>query len=176
MHSVAVRMPVYGLLDNIRSVWNVGSMFRTADAVGLEGLYLSGMTATPPRRDMEKTALGATLTVPWAYWEDPLAAVRQLQDRGIPIVALEQTNRAESYLDFTFPFPHCFVVGHEVEGVSQDVLAQVDSVVEIPMAGIKKSLNVSVSFGILAYEIRRQWFATSQEYTQTQFANERSRS
>jgi len=176
MITEAVRMPVFGLLDNIRSVWNVGSMFRTADAVGLEGLYLSGMTATPPRRDMEKTALGATLTVPWDYWENPVEAIGQLQDRGISIVALEQTADAVSYLDFTFPFPHCFVVGHEVEGVSEDVLSRVESVVQIPMAGLKKSLNVSVSFGILAYEIRRQWFATLLESAQTPFINERSQS
>ncbi len=155
----SLRTPVFGLLDNIRSVWNVGSMFRTADAVQLAGLFLCGLTATPPRQDMEKTALGATLTVPWDYWENPADAVHHLRDRGVTIVALEQTTNAVSYLAYDFPFPHCFVVGHEVHGVSPEVVALADGAVEIPMAGVKKSLNVAVSFGVLAFEVRRQWLA-----------------
>ncbi len=147
---------LYALLDNVRSVWNVGSMFRTADAVCLDGLYLCGMTATPPRPDIEKTALGATLTMPWDYWPDPAAAVRHLQSRGVTVVALEQTDQARPFDSVAFPEPLCFVVGHEVDGVSPEVLRQVDAVVEIPMAGQKKSLNVAVSFGVLAYEIRRR--------------------
>jgi tRNA G18 (ribose-2'-O)-methylase SpoU len=149
--------PVFGLLDSIRSVWNVGSMFRTADAVRLAGLFLSGMTATPPRADMEKTALGATLTVPWDYWENPVDVVRQLRDRGVAIVVLEQTPDAVPYHEYDYEFPLCFVVGHEVHGVSSELLALADTVVEIPMAGTKKSLNVAVSFGVMAFEIRRQW-------------------
>ena len=156
-------MPVCGLLDNIRSVWNVGSMFRSADAVGLSGLYLCGMTSTPPRHDMEKTALGATLTVGWDYWENPVAAVHQLHEHGTIVIALEQTATAVSYQELAFPFPCCFVVGHEVDGVSDAVLDAVDGCVEIPMAGHKKSLNAAVSFGVLAYEIRRQWLAHIQE-------------
>jgi tRNA G18 (ribose-2'-O)-methylase SpoU len=158
----AGKTPAFALLDNIRSVWNVGSIFRTADAVSLAGLYLSGVTATPPRRDMEKTALGATLTVPWDYWENPVDAVIFLQEHGIEVIALEQTSAAVSYDRFTFPFPHCFVVGHEVKGVSPEVLARVDAVVDIPMAGMKQSLNVAVSFGVLAFEIRHQWLARSE--------------
>ena len=151
------RLPVYGLLDNIRSAWNVGSMFRTADAVGLGGLFLCGMTATPPRPDIEKTALGATLNVPWDYWSDSTAAARRIKESGIALVALEQTERASAWDDFAYPFPHCFVVGHEVSGVRPEILDLADHVVEIPMAGIKHSLNVAVSFGILAYVIRRKW-------------------
>lgn len=151
------RMPVFAILDNIRSVWNVGSMFRTADSVALGGLYLCGMTATPPRPDIEKTALGATQSVPWDYWDDAVAAAAHLKQRGIPLVALEQTGRSEHWTDFDFPFPHCFVVGHEVRGVSQEMLDLVDHVVEIPMAGMKQSLNVAVSFGVLAFEIRRRY-------------------
>lgn len=151
------RMPVYGLLDNIRSVWNVGSMFRTADAVGLGGLYLCGMTATPPRPDIEKTALGATRTVPWDYWQDSLAAVRHLREGGLPLVALERTARAVDWEDFDYPFPHCFVVGHEVQGVRPEILELADHVVQIPMAGVKHSLNVAVSFGVLAFTLRRRW-------------------
>ena len=153
------RMPSYALLDNIRSVWNVGSMFRTADAVGLGGLYLTGMTATPPRRDMEKTALGATLTVPWDYWSDAAEAATRVKESGLTLIALEQTPDAVPWDDFSFPFPHCFVVGHEVHGVQPSILHLADSVVEIPMAGMKHSLNVAVSFGILAFRVRQLWLA-----------------
>jgi tRNA G18 (ribose-2'-O)-methylase SpoU len=153
----AGRLPVYALLDNIRSVWNVGAMFRTADAVALGGLYLAGMTATPPRADMEKTALGATRTVPWDYWPEASAAVRHLQAVGTRVVVLERTPAACDWRRFTYRFPLCFVVGHEVRGVSAKVLDLADAVVEIPMAGAKTSLNVAVSFGLLAFEIRRQW-------------------
>ena len=154
--AAAGRLPVYALLDNVRSAWNVGSMFRTADAAGLGGLYLAGMTATPPRPDLEKTALGATRTVPWDYWREPAAAVRHVQEAGLRVVALEQTDRAVDWLEFDYAFPLCFVVGHEVDGVSPGVLALADAVVEIPMAGAKDSLNVAVSFGLLAFELRRR--------------------
>lgn len=151
------RLPLYGMLDNVRSVWNVGSMFRTADAAGLGGLYLTGMTATPPRKDMEKTALGATLTVPWDYWKDSAEAATEIRRRGLPLIVLEQTDRSVDWETFDFPFPHCFVVGHEVKGVRPEIIEQADHVVEIPMFGAKQSLNVAVSFGILAYQIRRCW-------------------
>ncbi len=151
------RLPSYALLDNIRSVWNVGSMFRTADAVGLGGLFLTGMTATPPRKDIEKTALGATLTVPWDYWQNSVDAARNIKDQGIALVALEQTSRSVDWQEFQFPFPHCFIVGHEVSGVKSEILELADYAVEIPMAGTKQSLNVAVSFGILAYQVRQRW-------------------
>lgn len=150
-------MDAFGLLDNVRSVWNVGSMFRTADAVQLGGLYLAGMTATPPRPDMEKTALGATRTVPWDYWDDPVAAVRALRERGVQVVALEQVPGAVDWRAYPYAFPLCFVVGHEVRGVAPALLDLADAAVEIPMAGTKQSLNVAVSFGLLAFEIRRHW-------------------
>ena len=159
--AAAGRRPFYGLLDDVRSVWNVGSMFRTADAVRLGGLYLCGLTATPPRPDMEKTALGATLTVPWDYWENAADAVRHLQARGVAVLALEQAPGAVPLDDCRFPFPLCFVVGHEKRGVSPEVLALADGVVEIPMAGAKQSLNVAVSFGVLAFAVQRRWLARS---------------
>jgi tRNA G18 (ribose-2'-O)-methylase SpoU len=153
------RAPFYALLDDVRSVWNVGSMFRTADADGLGGLYLCGLTATPPRADMEKTALGATLTVPWDYWPRAEAAVAALRTRRITIVALEQSAGARPFDGTVYTFPVCFVVGHEVRGVTPAVLALADDCVEIPMDGGKQSLNVAVSFGVMAYELRRQWLA-----------------
>ncbi len=159
--SLGDRLPVFAILDNIRSVWNVGSIFRTADSVALGGLYLCGMTATPPRPDIEKTALGATKSVPWDYWSDSVAAARHLKDQGLPLIALEQTERSVSWDSFDFPFPHCFIVGHEVNGVDEELLDLVDHVVEIPMAGVKHSLNVAVSFGVLAFEIRRRYLQTS---------------
>jgi len=135
----------------------VGSMFRTADAVALGGLCLCGMTATPPRPDIEKTALGATLSVPWNYWQDSLDAVQDLKKRGLAVVVLEQTPAAVDWDDFKCPFPSVFVVGHEVQGVRPEIIELADHVVEIPMAGTKQSLNVAVSFGVLSYAIRRQW-------------------
>lgn len=150
-------LPAWGLLDNVRSAWNVGSMFRTADAAGLAGLYLGGVTATPPRPDMEKTALGATQTVPWDYWTDTAACARALRASGLSLVVLEQAPGAVGWEAVPLPFPHCFVVGHEVHGVSPGLLELADLVVEIPMFGAKHSLNVAVSFGLLAYEARRQW-------------------
>ena len=106
---------------------------------------------------MEKTALGATLSVPWDYWSDAAAAARRVKEAGLSLIALEQSPRSRSWDDFRFPFPHCFVVGHEVNGVSDKVLTLADHVVEIPMMGMKHSLNVAVSFGVLAFEVRRQW-------------------
>jgi len=151
------RAPVWALLDNVRSVFNVGSIFRTADAAGLSGLYLAGMTATPPRPDMEKTALGATETVPWDYWRDPAACVRELRGRGVVVAAVEQTDGALDLETWRMPFPCCFVMGHEVSGVSPAVLEAADVHVEIPMHGAKRSLNVAVSFGVVAFTARRRW-------------------
>lgn len=154
-----LRLPIFAILDNIRSAGNVGSIFRTSDAVNLAGLYLCGMTSTPPRPDIEKTALGATQTVPWAYFKDTVDAIRKMQIRGLKVYALEQTERSLPLDDFRCEFPACFVVGHEVSGVGDPALAAVDGHVEIPMHGTKKSLNVAVSFGVLAYELRRQFNA-----------------
>lgn len=145
---------IYALLDGIRSAWNVGSMFRTADAAGLAGLYLCGVTPTPPRPDLEKTALGASLTVPWTYWDDSTAAVHHLHAQGIQVVALELTPSARPYDRLAYRSPVCFVVGHELRGVRPEVLALADDTVAIPMWGIKHSLNVAVSFGIMAYGVR----------------------
>ncbi len=138
---------IYALLDGIRSAWNVGSMFRT-------GLYLCGVTPTPPRPDIEKTALGASLTVPWDYWDDAAAAVRHLQAQGVQVVALELTPAAQPYDRFAYRLPVCFVVGHEVRGVQPEVLALAEATVAIPMWGLKHSLNVAVSFGVMAYGVR----------------------
>jgi len=139
------------------------SMFRTADAVALGGLILCGMTATPPRADMEKTALGATLSVPWNYQPDSVTALQDLKSNGLKIIALEQSPRAVAWGDFACPFPHVFVVGHEVKGVQSEIMDLADLTVEIPMAGIKDSLNVAVSFGVMAFAVRSRWLARLQK-------------
>ena len=151
------RCPVYALLDNIRSAWNVGSMFRTADAAGLAGLYLCGITATPPRPDLEKTALGAQRTVPWDYWPRTEDALRHLRGQGVVLVALECAPDAISLDEAGTGYPLCFVVGNEVDGISDAMRALCDHTAMIPMHGAKESLNVAVSFGLMAYESRRSW-------------------
>lgn len=152
-----LRCPVYALLDNIRSAHNVGSMFRTADAAGLAGLFLCGITATPPRADLEKTALGAQRSVPWDYWPSTEAAVRALDQRGFTLVALECAPDAVVYDAPVAGYPVCFVVGNEVDGVSPQIQSLCHRTAMIPMHGAKESLNVSVSFGVMAYAMRASW-------------------
>ncbi|MHC5040657.1 MAG: RNA methyltransferase [Planctomycetota bacterium] len=147
--------PIYGLLDNVRSLWNVGSIFRTSDAAGVRKLYLCGMTGHPPRPEIAKTALGAENTVPWEFVKDPAKAVIRLRELGVRIVALETSGTAVPFDRHEYRFPLCLVVGHEVEGVSRTVLSMVDDTVAIPMFGEKTSLNVSVAYGIAMFEILR---------------------
>jgi tRNA G18 (ribose-2'-O)-methylase SpoU len=150
-------MPVVALLDNIRSMFNVGSMFRTADGVWLEEIILCGYTAIPPRHEIAKTALGAEYSVPWRNAPKGVEAVRALQRRGYTAVALEHTTRSHSHVQLEFPFPMVFVVGNEGVGIQDEIVSACDMAVEIPQYGMKSSLNVAVAFGIMAYELRRQW-------------------
>ncbi len=147
------RMPIYALIEDIRSMHNVGSIFRTSDGVRLSKLFLSGYTARPPRKEIDKTALGATDSVPWEYKKNPISTIHSIKKQGIKIVALEHTSRSIAYTDYTYEFPICLVLGNEVDGVSQEVLSLADAAIEIPMYGIKQSLNVSVAFGIVIYHI-----------------------
>ena len=116
-------------------------------------MFLSGYTARPPRKEIDKTALGATDSVPWEYSNDPVMVVKKLKKQGVKIVALEHTSKSISYCDYQYDFPMCLVVGNEVDGVSQEILSLSDAAVEIPMHGIKQSLNVSVAYGIVIYHI-----------------------
>ena len=147
------RMPIYALAEDIRSMHNVGSLFRTSDGVRLSKLLLSGYTARPLRKEIDKTALGATDSVPWEYYKDPVEAVQKLKKQNVKIVALEHTSESVSYADYRYEFPVCLVVGNEVDGVSQEVISLADAAIEIPMHGIKQSLNVSVAYGIVIYHI-----------------------
>ena len=157
------RMPVVAMLDNIRSMWNVGSMFRSADGAWLEEMVMAGYTATPPRHEIAKTALGSEYSVPWRQVTDPVMAIRALQKRGYQAVVLEHTTRSRRYTDLEFQFPMVFVVGNEGVGVRDEVASACDLAVEIPQFGMKSSLNVAVAFGIMVYEIRRQWTAYQRE-------------
>ncbi len=151
------RFPIYALLDNIRSLYNVGSIFRTADAVRLNRLFLCGITGHPPRKEIDKTALGAVETVPWEYTPDPLPVIRKLKKEGVKIVLLEQTSQSQPYYEVNFPFPVCLVVGNEVFGIREEIISEADLAVDIPMYGSKHSLNVTIAFGIVVYEILLQY-------------------
>jgi len=151
------RMPVVALLDNIRSMFNVGSMFRTADGAWLEEIIISGYTASPPRKEIAKTALGAEYSVPWRSIPDPVDAVLALKQRGYTAVALEHTTRSRSYTDVEYDFPMVFVVGNEGVGIQDRIVQVCDYAVELPQHGMKSSMNVAVAFGIMLYELRRQW-------------------
>lgn len=150
------RFPIYGLLDNIRSLYNVGSIFRTADGARLTKLFLCGFTPHPPRKEIEKTALGATTTVPWEYHEDPLPVIKNLKSLGVRICALEHTDKSLPYYSLKKGnFPLCIIVGNEITGVSKDILTHSDTAIDIPMFGMKQSLNAATAFGIVIFDCVR---------------------
>ncbi|MBN1479861.1 TrmH family RNA methyltransferase [candidate division KSB1 bacterium] len=151
------RHPFVVLADNIRSVHNVGAIFRTADAVLLEHLFLCGITATPPRDEIRKTSLGAEESVPWTHAQDAREIIQTLRQRGYQIVSLEHTNKSCDYRMAPFHFPLCLIIGNEYLGIQNHLVELSDLAIEIPMFGIKHSLNVSVAFGIVAYKILSCW-------------------
>ena len=144
---------IHLLAHNIRSLWNVGSLFRTCDGFGVEKLYLSGYTATPPRREITKTALGAEKFISWEHIEDPLKCMHHLKSEGFSIVALEQDPQAIALSTFEAPEKLCLIIGHEVSGVPEVLLDHCDAIVEIPMHGQKESLNVAVAAGVALYAL-----------------------
>lgn len=148
----ANRHPIIVLLDNIRSLYNVGSIFRTCDAANVEKLILTGYTPHPPRKEISKTALGAEESVPWEYFKSPVEAVATLKNAGVTICAVEQTDESVPYASLTDQhFPICLIVGNEISGVSDELIALADMAIEIPMHGVKHSLNVAVAAGIAIY-------------------------
>ena len=154
----ALKIQVCIVLDNVRSLHNVGSAFRTADAFRIERIYLTGITGTPPHREIQKTALGATESVDWEYAEKPEAVVTKLKAQGYKIVVIEQTTESLPLQLFT-PAPstnYCLVFGNEIHGVSEGVIAEADLALEIPQAGTKHSLNISVCLGIVVWEVFRK--------------------
>ncbi|HKL37786.1 MAG TPA: RNA methyltransferase [Bacteroidales bacterium] len=147
------KFPVYLVLDNVRSLNNVGSAFRTADAFLVEGIGLCGITACPPNRDIHKTALGATDSVEWSYYAQTSDAVTDLKDKGYKILSVEQTEESISLPSFnpSRSEKYALVFGHEMKGVQQKVVDQSDACIEIPQHGTKHSFNISVSVGIVLY-------------------------
>lgn len=142
------------LAHNVRSLWNVGSFFRTADALAVEKIYLTGYTGRPPRKEITKTALGAEDTIPWEHHQDPVPVLKELMKDGWSLIALELTNDAIDLMKFTVPEKLCLVVGHELTGIPEEILGVCDATVKIPMLGKKESLNVAVAAGIALYHLR----------------------
>ena len=157
-YATMAKLPVTVILDNVRSAQNVGSFFRTADAFGIELIALCGISATPPNREIHKTALGSELSVEWSYYSTTAECVEKLRSEGYQIIAIEQIEGA-TMLDKFSAKPntkYALVFGNEVEGVDQRIADMVDGAIEIPQVGIKHSLNVSVSAGVVMWELFRQ--------------------
>ena len=149
------KTPLIIILDNIRSLNNIGSVFRTADAFLIEKIYLCGITAKPPHKDIQKTALGATDSVAWEYAENTLDVIKKLKSQGVFIASIEQAQESVSLEDFkTSPNQkYAIVMGHEVKGVQQQVVSESDGVIEIPQYGTKHSLNIAVSCGVVIWDL-----------------------
>lgn len=152
-----LHLPVAVLLDNIRSMYNVGAFFRAADGAGLEKLCLCGITAHPPKKAIAKTALGAEETVPWEHDWDAVKVAKGLRRNGFQIAAIETSLRSVDLFDWQPTFPVCVAFGNEVEGLNSELLEMADTRVRIPMLGRKNSLNVATAGGIVLYELLRKY-------------------
>ena len=148
----AKRKTIVAILHNIRSLHNVGSIFRTADAVGISKIFLTGFSGTPDTLKAKKVSLGAEHSVPWEKVKDSAIVLKKLKNAGYHIVAVEQSKKSIQYNRLKARYPLALLMGHEVRGLSPALLEKADSIVEIPMRGKKESLNVSVAFGVVAYE------------------------
>ena len=153
------KSPFVVVLDNIRSLNNIGSVFRSSDAFLVESIYLCGITACPPHKDIHKTALGATDSVNWKYFENTLDAINELKSQGYQIISIEQTKDSVFLQDFEIvdQQKYALIMGHEVKGVDQKVIDASDSVIEIPQFGTKHSFNISVTTGIVLWELFRKY-------------------
>jgi 23S rRNA (guanosine2251-2'-O)-methyltransferase len=153
------KIPICLLLDNVRSLHNVGSAFRTADAFRVEKIFLTGITGTPPHREIQKTALGATESVAWEHTESTAEAIQKLKEEGYTIVIVEQTTDSLPLQTFygERDKKYCLVFGNEVHGVSEEAIALADLALEIPQVGTKHSLNISVCLGIVVWEMFRHY-------------------
>jgi len=145
----------YVICDNIRSLENIGSIFRTADALGVDKIFLCGISGKPPHEKISKTALGAEKTVPFEYYRQTWRAVEKLKKEKFQIISLEQDKKSILYTKFKPNFPVALIVGNEVKGISKKILNKSDKIIYLPMQGKKESLNVSVAFGIAGYEINK---------------------
>lgn len=151
----ATKTPLIVILDNIRSLNNIGSVFRTCDAFLIEKIFLCGITATPPNKEIHKTALGATESVDWEYVESTISVVERLKSEGIRVISVEQTEKSVMLNNFqpNSATKYAVIFGNEVKGVEQEVVSASDGVIEIPQYGTKHSLNISVSAGIVIWDL-----------------------
>ncbi len=145
----------YLIAHNIRSLYNIGTFFRTADALGISKIYLSGYSGQPPQSGIAKVALGAENVVPWEHYKNISQLIKKLKKDGVKIVALELDKKAINYLDFKPEFPLALLLGNEVRGVSSSLLKTADDIIYLPMKGIKESLNVGIAMAVAAYQINR---------------------
>lgn len=154
----AEKTPFSVILDNVRSLNNIGSVFRTADAFLIEKIYLCGITATPPHKDIHKTALGSTESVAWEYFKSTMDVVQLLKNKGYTVMAVEQTTGSISLADLEIVSnkKYAFIFGHEIRGVDQAIVDDCDVCLDIPQYGTKHSLNISVSAGVVLWEAFRQ--------------------
>ncbi len=146
----------YIICDNIRSLENIGSIFRTADALKVTKVYLCGISGTPPHHKISKTALGAEKDIPFEYHKQTLRLIKKLKKDNISIISLEQSKNSIAYDVLRPKFPLALVIGNEVKGISKNILKVSDVVIDLPMLGKKESLNVSVAFGVAGYEINKK--------------------
>ncbi len=156
------RTPVCVVLDKIRSLYNVGAIFRTSDAILAEKLYLGGYTGCPPRKEITKTALGAEETVPWEHFDESTDAIKHLKEKGYEVIAVELAHDSQKYSNVDYKAinkPICLVLGHEVDGISDEVMKLVDTSIFVPMLGRANSLNVATCYGVVAYEILKSLHA-----------------
>lgn len=154
-YKTSKKAPLIIILDNIRSLNNIGSVFRTADAFLVKKIYLCGITAQPPHKDIQKTALGATDSVAWEYAENTMDVVLKLQNEGVFVVSIEQAELAVNLNDFSIQaeLTYAIIFGNEVKGVQQKVVSASDAVIEIPQFGTKHSLNIAVSVGVVVWDL-----------------------
>ena len=155
------RNPISICLNDVRSLYNVGAIFRIADGIRASKVYLCGISGKPPDRSITKTALGAEMSVPWEYHPNARELLSELKKSGHQIVAMEQTDESADYTEAKLEFPVCFVVGNEVSGVDSEIVALADLAIQIPMLGEKNSLNVSVAAGIVAYRFLEDYMSRS---------------
>ena len=153
------KIPLIVILDNIRSLNNIGSVFRTSDAFLIEKIYLCGITAKPPHKDIHKTALGATESVEWEYVEDTLTLVEKMKEEKVKVLAIEQADNSIMLQDFTIKpnQKYAVIMGNEVKGVQQKVVSASDYCIEIPQFGTKHSLNISVSVGVVLWDLFKKF-------------------
>ncbi|MBP9194694.1 MAG: RNA methyltransferase [Saprospiraceae bacterium] len=156
-HKDIPKLPVVVVLDNVRSALNVGSFFRTSDAFGISALYLCGITAIPPHKEIQKTAIGATESVDWHYYDKTTEAIQHLIQKGYHIIGVEHTDQSKSLvnLEMSMTQSYALVFGNEVDGISEEVIGHLNEAVEIKQYGTKHSLNVAVCGGIVIHEFSR---------------------